>query len=129
MLGGLANLGFNTLMLIQQKTILVTLLGKDVVGGAVTRSGKTAVFLVPILKRLLLRPKKVPISRAVFLCPTRELAMQAHSVAAKLAPHTDIKFQLAVGGLSQKVREAELKKRPDVIIATPGRFIDHMRNS
>jgi len=55
--------------------------------------------------------------------------MQVHSVAAKLAAHTDIKFQLAVGGLSQKVQEAKLKKRPDVIIATPGRFIDHMRNS
>jgi len=128
-LRGLANVGFNIPTLIQQKTIPVALLGKDVVGGAVTGSGKTAAFIVPILERLLFRPKKVPISRVVILCPTRELAMQAHSVAVKLAAYTDIRFALAVGGLSLKVQEAELKKRPDVIIATPGRFIDHMRNS
>ncbi|KAG0642070.1 putative ATP-dependent RNA helicase [Tuber brumale] len=128
-LRGLSNVGFNTPTLIQQKTIPVALLGKDVVGGAVTGSGKTAAFIVPILERLLFRPKKVPISRVVILCPTRELAMQAHSVALKLAVYTDIKFALAVGGLSLKVQETELKKRPDVIIATPGRFIDHMRNS
>ncbi|KAG0129593.1 P-loop containing nucleoside triphosphate hydrolase protein [Tuber indicum] len=128
-LRGLVNVGFNTPTLIQRKTIPVALLGKDVVGGAVTGSGKTAAFIVPILERLLFRPKKVPISRVVILCPTRELAMQAHSVALKLAVYTDIKFALAVGGLSLKVQEAELKKRPDVIIATPGRFIDHMRNS
>ncbi|RPB12506.1 DEAD-domain-containing protein [Morchella conica CCBAS932] len=128
-LRGLANVGFTTPTLIQQKTIPVALLGKDVVGGAVTGSGKTAAFIVPILERLLFRPKKVPTSRVVILCPTRELAMQAHSVAVKLAAFTDIKFALAVGGLSLKVQEQELKQRPDVIIATPGRFIDHMRNS
>lgn len=128
-LRGLANVGFTTPTLIQQKTIPVALLGKDVVGGAVTGSGKTAAFIVPILERLLFRPKKVPTSRVVILCPTRELAMQCHSVAIKLAAFTDIKFALAVGGLSLKVQEQELRQRPDVIIATPGRFIDHMRNS
>lgn len=128
-LRGLANVGFSTPTLIQQKTIPVALLGKDVVGGAVTGSGKTAAFIVPILERLLFRPKKVPTSRVVILCPTRELAMQCHSVAIKLAAFTDIKFSLAVGGLSLKVQEQELRQRPDVIIATPGRFIDHMRNS
>ncbi|KAI5783632.1 P-loop containing nucleoside triphosphate hydrolase protein [Geopyxis carbonaria] len=128
-LRGLANVGFTTPTLIQQKTIPVALLGKDVVGGAQTGSGKTAAFVVPILERLLYRPKKIATSRVLILCPTRELAMQAHSVAVKLAAYTDIKFSLAVGGLSLKVQEAELKHRPDVIIATPGRFIDHMRNS
>lgn len=128
-LRGLASVGFTTPTLIQQKTIPVALLGKDVVGGAVTGSGKTAAFIVPILERLLFRPKKVPTSRVVILCPTRELAMQCHSVAIKLAAFTDIKFALAVGGLSLKVQEQELRQRPDVIIATPGRFIDHMRNS
>lgn len=128
-LRGLANVGFTTPTLIQQKTIPVALLGKDVVGGAVTGSGKTAAFIVPILERLLFRPKKVPTSRVVILCPTRELAMQCHSVAIKLAAFTDIKFALTVGGLSLKVQEQELRQRPDVIIATPGRFIDHMRNS
>ncbi|KAK6605660.1 ATP-dependent rna helicase drs1 [Botrytis cinerea] len=128
-LRGLATVGFTQPTPIQSKTIPVALLGKDVVGGAVTGSGKTAAFVVPVLERLLYRPKKVPTSRVAILMPTRELAIQCHAVATKLASHTDIKFCLAVGGLSLKVQEAELRLRPDVIIATPGRFIDHMRNS
>ncbi|KAI1247059.1 nucleolar DEAD-box protein required for synthesis of 60S ribosomal subunit [Eutypa lata] len=128
-LRGLTSVGFSKPTPIQSKTIPIALEGKDVVGGAVTGSGKTAAFVVPILERLLYRPKKIPTSRVVILTPTRELAIQCHSVATKLASHTDIKFCLAVGGLSLKVQEAELRLRPDVIIATPGRFIDHMRNS
>ncbi len=128
-LRGLSAVGFTQPTPIQSKTIPVALLGKDVVGGAVTGSGKTAAFIVPVLERLLYRPKKVPTSRVAILMPTRELAIQCHAVATKLASHTDIKFCLAVGGLSLKVQEAELRLRPDVIIATPGRFIDHMRNS
>jgi ATP-dependent RNA helicase DDX27 len=128
-LRGLASVGFTKPTPIQAKTIPIALMGKDVVGGAVTGSGKTAAFVVPILERLLYRPKKVPTTRVVILTPTRELAMQCHAVATKLASHTDIKFCLAVGGLSLKVQEAELRLRPDVVIATPGRFIDHMRNS
>ncbi len=128
-LRGLAAVGFSRPTPIQAKTIPVALGGQDVVGGAVTGSGKTAAFIVPILERLLYRPKKVPTSRVAILMPTRELAIQCHAVATKLGSHTDIKFCLAVGGLSLKVQEAELRLRPDVIIATPGRFIDHMRNS
>ncbi|KAL2147596.1 hypothetical protein VTI28DRAFT_8050 [Corynascus sepedonium] len=128
-LRGLTSVGFTKPTPIQAKTIPIALMGKDVVGGAVTGSGKTAAFVVPILERLLYRPKKVPTTRVVILTPTRELAIQCHSVATKLASHTDIKFCLAVGGLSLKVQEGELRQRPDVVIATPGRFIDHMRNS
>ena len=128
-LRGLAAVGFTKPTPIQAKTIPIALMGKDLVGGAVTGSGKTGAFIVPILERLLYRPKKIPTTRVVVLTPTRELAMQCHAVATKLAAHTDIKFTLAVGGLSLKVQEAELRLRPDVIIATPGRFIDHMRNS
>ncbi|KAK0710868.1 P-loop containing nucleoside triphosphate hydrolase protein [Lasiosphaeris hirsuta] len=128
-LRGLATVGFTKPTPIQAKTIPISLMGKDVVGGAVTGSGKTAAFVVPILERLLYRPKKVPTTRVVIMTPTRELAIQCHSVAVKLASHTDIKFCLAVGGLSLKIQEAELRLRPDVVIATPGRFIDHMRNS
>jgi ATP-dependent RNA helicase DDX27 len=128
-LRGLASVGFSEPTPIQSKTIPVALLGKDIVGGAVTGSGKTAAFVVPILERLLYRPKKVSTSRVAILVPTRELAIQCHSVACRLASFTDIKFCLAVGGLSLKIQEAELRLRPDVIIATPGRFIDHMRNS
>ncbi|KAM3531753.1 hypothetical protein MY4038_004331 [Beauveria bassiana] len=128
-LRGLTNVGFTKPTPIQAKTIPIALMGKDLVGGAVTGSGKTGAFIIPILERLLYRPKKVPTTRVVVLTPTRELAIQCHAVATKLAAHTDIKFTLAVGGLSLKVQEAELRLRPDVIIATPGRFIDHMRNS
>ena len=128
-LRGLTSVGFTTPTLIQAKTIPFALLGKDVVGGAVTGSGKTAAFIVPILERLLYRPKKVSTSRVLVLCPTRELAIQCHQVAVKLAAYTDIRFALAIGGLNLKTQEAELRARPDVIIATPGRFIDHMRNT
>ncbi|KAK0666194.1 P-loop containing nucleoside triphosphate hydrolase protein [Cercophora samala] len=128
-LKGLNSVGFTKPTPIQSKTIPIALMGKDVVGGAVTGSGKTGAFLVPILERLLYRSKKVATTRVVILAPTRELAIQCHAVGVKLASHTDIKFCLAVGGLSLKVQEQELRLRPDVVIATPGRFIDHMRNS
>ncbi|SPO00597.1 probable ATP-dependent RNA helicase DRS1 [Cephalotrichum gorgonifer] len=128
-LRGLAAAGYTKPTPIQSKTIPIALLGKDVVGGAVTGSGKTAAFVLPIIERLIFRPKKVPTSRVVILTPTRELAIQCHAVATKLASFTDIKFTLAVGGLSLKAQELELRLRPDVIIATPGRFIDHVRNS
>lgn len=126
---GLAAIGFNDPTPIQQKTIPVALMGKDVVGGAVTGSGKTAAFMIPILERLLYRPKKIPTTRVAILMPTRELAVQCYNVAKKLASYTDITFAQIVGGFSNREQEQVLKRRPDVIIATPGRFIDHMRNT
>ncbi|TPR11067.1 Methyltransferase domain family protein [Aspergillus niger] len=128
-LRGLAGVNFSNPTPIQRKTIPVALLGKDIVGSAVTGSGKTAAFVVPILERLLFRPRKVPTSRVAILMPTRELAVQCYNVATKLATYTDITFCQLVGGFSLREQENILKKRPDVIIATPGRFIDHMRNS
>lgn len=128
-LRGLAAVGFSSPTPIQRKTIPVALLGKDIVGGAVTGSGKTGAFIIPILERLLYRPRKVPTSRVVILMPTRELAVQCFNVATKLASFTDITFCQLVGGFSLREQENILRKRPDVIIATPGRFIDHMRNS
>ncbi|KAL8675590.1 MAG: hypothetical protein Q9168_000102 [Polycauliona sp. 1 TL-2023] len=128
-LKGLASVGFSTPTPIQSKTIPMALLGKDVVGGAVTGSGKTAAFIVPILERLLYRPKKVPTSRVAILMPTRELAVQCYNVSQKLASFTDITFALLVGGFSLREQEKTLRSRPDILIATPGRFIDHMRNS
>ena len=128
-LRGLAAVGFSEPTPIQTKTIPVALLGTDVVGGAVTGSGKTAAFIIPILERLLYRPKKVPTSRVAILMPTRELAVQCFNVATKLASFTDVTFCQLVGGFSLREQESVLRSRPDVIIATPGRFIDHMRNS
>ncbi|KAJ1901234.1 nucleolar DEAD-box protein required for synthesis of 60S ribosomal subunit, partial [Coemansia sp. S17] len=126
---GLTKLGFAQPTPIQARTIPLALLGKDICGGAQTGSGKTAAFLVPILERLLYRPKNTTVTRVLILCPTRELAIQCHNVSTKLAGFTDISTCLCVGGLSLKQQESELKLRPDVVIATPGRLIDHLRNS
>lgn len=65
----------------------------------------------------------------VVICPTRELAVQVHNVGQAVARYTDIRFSLCVGGLSLKAQEAELKTRPDVVVSTPGRLIDHVRNT
>ncbi|KIX07510.1 uncharacterized protein Z518_02163 [Rhinocladiella mackenziei CBS 650.93] len=128
-LRGLAALSFTTPTPIQVRAIPVALQGLDVVGSAVTGSGKTAAFLLPILERLVYRPRKIPTTRVAILMPTRELAVQCYNVATALARFTDITFAQVVGGFSLREQETILKKRPDVVIATPGRFIDHMRNS
>ncbi|KAF2011156.1 ATP-dependent RNA helicase DRS1 [Aaosphaeria arxii CBS 175.79] len=128
-LRGLASVGFTEATPIQAKTVPIALQGKDVVGGAVTGSGKTAAFLIPIMERLLYRPKKIPTTRVAIFMPTRELAVQCFNVAKKLAAFTDITFALLAGGFSSREQEAVLKTRPDVVISTPGRFIDHMHNS
>jgi len=82
-LKGLATVGFTVATPIQVKTIPVALMGKDVVGGAETGSGKTAAFMIPILERLLYRPRKVPTTRVAILMPTRELAAQCYNEQAK----------------------------------------------
>ncbi|KAJ7169880.1 DEAD-domain-containing protein [Mycena filopes] len=130
-LKAITTLGFLKPTPIQAATIPVALLGKDVVGGAVTGSGKTAAFIIPMLERLLYREKgnKSAATRCLVLVPTRELAVQCFEVGCKLATHTDIRFCLIVGGLSVKSQEVALRSRPDVVIATPGRLIDHIHNS
>ena len=144
----LNTLGFVSPTPIQAATIPVALLGKDVVGSAVTGSGKTAAFIIPLLERLLYREKgkHAAATRCLILVPTRELAVQCFEVGSKLAGYTDIRFCLAageriscarpdyahsyvLGGLSLKSQEATLRTFPDVVIATPGRLIDHLRNS
>lgn len=128
-LKGLASIGFDTPTPIQSKTIPVALTGKDIVGGAVTGSGKTAAFIIPILERLLHRPNRTAITRVAILAPTRELALQCFNVAKKLASFTDITFGQAIGGLNLREQERALKQKPDIVIGTPGRFIDLERNS
>lgn len=129
LLRALASLNFTEPTPIQLRTIPLALQGLDLVASAVTGSGKTAAFLLPILERLLYRPRRIPTTRVAILLPTRELAVQCHSVAVALSRNTDITFAQLVGGFSLREQENLLKKRPDVVIATPGRFIDHMRNS
>lgn len=124
-------LGYKTPTPIQQRTVPLALAGHDICGSAVTGSGKTAAFLLPILERLLFRPTKVAAIRVLILVPTRELATQVHSMACQLAQFCvpPIRAACVVGGLSLKAQEAELRTRPDIVVATPGRMLDHIRNT
>ncbi|KAI9012908.1 P-loop containing nucleoside triphosphate hydrolase protein [Gaertneriomyces semiglobifer] len=128
-LKGIATMGFVKPTAIQSRAIPIALQGTDICGSAVTGSGKTAAFIIPTIERLLFRPRNVAQTRVLILVPTRELGVQCHSVATNLAKFTDIQFCLCVGGLNTKIQEVELRKRPDVVIATPGRLIDHIHNS
>ncbi|KAA0164638.1 hypothetical protein FNF27_07779 [Cafeteria roenbergensis] len=114
---------------IQARAIPVAMAGRDVLGSAVTGSGKTAAFLLPCLERLLFRDRSVAATRVLIVLPTRELATQCHEVARRLAAASDIRCALVVGGLSSSVQAAELRTRPDVVIGTPGRLLDHLINS
>ncbi|KAJ6681012.1 hypothetical protein OIU74_019485 [Salix koriyanagi] len=122
-------LGYTKPTPIQAACIPLALTGRDICGSAITGSGKTAAFALPTLERLLFRPKRILAIRVLILTPTRELAVQVHSMIEKLAQFTDIRCCLVVGGLSTKVQQAALRSMPDIVVATPGRMIDHLRNS
>lgn len=129
-LKALGDLGYATPSPIQGATVPIALLGKDIIAGAVTGSGKTAAYMIPIIERLIYKPAKVASTRVIVLTPTRELAIQVADVGKKLGKYVSgLTFGLAVGGLNLRQQEQILKTRPDIVIATPGRFIDHIRNS
>ena len=129
-LKGLGALNYVKPSPIQSATIPIALTGKDIIAGAVTGSGKTAAYMIPIIERLLYKPAQVSSTRVIVLAPTRELAIQVSDVGTKLAKYVNgINFGLAVGGLNLRQQEQALRARPDVVIATPGRLIDHIRNS
>ncbi|KAI4468236.1 atp-dependent rna helicase rhle-related [Holotrichia oblita] len=112
---------------IQISTIPVALLGKDICGCAATGTGKTAAYMLPTLERLLYRPIETAVTRVLVLVPTRELGVQVYQVSKQLAQFTNIEIALSVGGLDLKVQENMLRKNPDIVIATPGRLIDHLK--
>ena len=122
-------LGFSAPSLVQQRAIPIALLGRDLCACATTGSGKTAAFMLPVMERLLFRSKKLAATRVLVLSPTRELAVQVCDMARNLAQFTDITFGLSVGGMNLRVQEAQLRERPDVVVATPGRLVDHINNS
>lgn len=129
-LKGLGALGYVKPSPIQSATIPIALLGKDIIAGAVTGSGKTAAYMIPIIERLLYKPAQVASTRVIVLAPTRELAIQVSDVGNKLGRFVNgLSFGLAVGGLNLRQQEQILRSRPDIVIATPGRLIDHIRNS
>ncbi|XP_024856335.1 probable ATP-dependent RNA helicase DDX27 isoform X1 [Bos taurus] len=128
LLKAITAMGFKQPTPIQKACIPVGLLGKDICACAATGTGKTAAFALPVLERLIYKPRQAPVTRVLVLVPTRELGIQVHSVTKQLAQFCSITTCLAVGGLDVKSQEAALRAAPDILIATPGRLIDHLHN-
>ena len=127
LLRGLKELGFARPTPIQAEAIPPGLAGRDLLACAATGSGKTAAFLLPILHRLIDKPRGT--TRALVLAPTRELAAQILENLNDLAVHTPITGAAVFGGVGMGPQEHAFRSGVDVIIATPGRLLDHMRSS
>jgi len=111
---------------IQAQAIPPALEGRDVIGCAQTGTGKTAAFVIPIVERLAALPKGQP--QALILAPTRELALQIFGSIEKLGRSHRISATVIVGGSDMQAQIRGLRQRPDVLVATPGRLLDHMWN-
>ncbi len=122
LLQGIAAAGFVEPRPIQAQTIPATLQGLDVLGLAQTGTGKTAAFALPILERLHARPGAGP--RILVLVPTRELATQIATEIRTLARFTRIQVTTVFGGVSAQPQRAALRKRPEILVACPGRLLD-----
>ncbi|QQP95217.1 ATP-dependent RNA helicase RhlB [Lysobacter enzymogenes] len=131
LLAGLEAAGFSRCTPIQALTLPIALTGRDVAGQAQTGTGKTLAFLVAVINRLLTRPalaeRKPEDPRALILAPTRELAIQIHKDAVKFGSELGLKFALVYGGVDYDKQRELLQKGADVIIATPGRLIDYVK--
>ena len=127
LLKAIRELGFVRPTAIQAEAIPPALDGRDVIASAQTGSGKTAAFLLPIVHRLLDRPRRT--TKALVLAPTRELAAQILDDFNALAVHTPVTGAAVYGGVSMGPQEHAFRSGADVIIATPGRLMDHMRAS
>ena len=131
MLAGLESAGFTRCTPIQALTLPISLTGRDVAGQAQTGTGKTLAFLITLVNRLMTRPalaNRGPADpRAMILAPTRELAIQIHKDAEKFCAGLGLKFALIYGGVDYDKQRAQLTSGCDVIIATPGRLIDYVR--
>ena len=123
--------GYNTPTPIQAQAIPHVLAGKDLMGAAQTGTGKTAAFILPIIQKLLpgssssASPARHPI-RALVLTPTRELAVQVSENAANYSRHTDLRSTVVFGGVDMQPQVAQLRSGIEILIATPGRLLDHL---
>src|SRR5688500_9013820 len=108
---------------IQRQAIPLALKGRDLMGLAQTGTGKTAAFTLPIVDRLLGGPRR---TRALVLTPTRELCMQVDESFRKYAKHVELSVAAVFGGVPLEPQERALRDGADVVVATPGRLIDHM---
>jgi len=122
----LAAAGFASPTPIQEQAIPPALAGRDVIGCAQTGTGKTAAFVIPIVERLSSLPKGQP--KALILAPTRELALQTLTTIEKLGRSRGISATVIVGGADMQAQVRGLRQRPDILVATPGRLLDHMWN-
>ncbi|MES2305167.1 MAG: DEAD/DEAH box helicase [Gemmatimonadota bacterium] len=127
LLKGLKELGFTRPTPIQAEAIPQAMAGRDVLACAMTGSGKTAAFLLPILHQLIDKPRRT--TRALVLTPTRELAAQILEDLNSFAVHTPITAAAVYGGVGMGPQEHAFRAGVDVIIATPGRLLDHFRAS
>ncbi len=124
---GLASLGFATPTRIQQDAIPPACQGRDVLACAMTGSGKTAAFLLPILQRVLTGGRR-GVTRALILAPTRELAAQIDEHRRQLARFTGIGGAAVFGGMPMGPQEAALRRGVEILVATPGRLLDHFQH-
>jgi len=125
LLRGIRELGFTRPTPIQEQSIPPALAGRDVLACAATGSGKTAAFGLPILQRLMHKPRRT--TRALVLTPTRELCAQIDEHLAELATHTPVTSAAVFGGVGMGPQEHAFRAGVDVIVATPGRLLDHFR--
>ena len=128
-LQGIAETGFTDCTPIQEKTLPLSLNGKDVAGQAQTGTGKTAAFLISLFTRLLAqeKPIKEHHPRALILAPTRELVVQIEKDAQELGKYTGLTIQAIYGGVDYMKQRDALKEGTDVVIGTPGRLIDYLK--
>ena len=125
LLRGVAALGFQAPTPIQRDAIPPAMAGRDVLACAMTGSGKTAAFLLPILHKLMGLPRGT--TRALIVAPTRELAAQIDEHRRDLARQTRIDGAAVFGGVGMGPQEQAFRRRADILVATPGRLLDHMR--
>jgi len=126
-LRGVQDLRFTQPTAIQKEAIPPALAGRDLLACSATGSGKTAAFGLPILQRIMGKPRGV--TRALILTPTRELAQQIEDHLTALAYHAKLTCASVYGGVGMGAQRHALEKGADIIIATPGRLLDHMRNT
>jgi ATP-dependent RNA helicase DDX18/HAS1 len=123
-------MGFETMTEIQQRTIPPLLAGRDVLGAAKTGSGKTLAFLIPAIEMLSsLRFKPRNGTGVIVVSPTRELALQIFGVARELLEHHSQTFGIVIGGANRRAEADKLVKGVNLLVATPGRLLDHLQNT
>jgi ATP-dependent RNA helicase RhlB len=125
---GIRDMGFAAPTEIQRKALPYTLSGYDLIGQAQTGTGKTAAFLITIFDRFLKNPRtEGPLPRALIIAPTRELAVQIEREADDLGAHTGLSAVAIYGGVDYREQADALRKGVDIVVGTPGRLIDYMK--